>query len=154
MRPDPTLPSDLRELAYGEHLIVWTFRAIATGRWSCPMIRREYDHACGARGGEAMAAIRVFADKAAAQGRRPVSIGRPGMLPMTRDEQLLVALYADAQRGDEAGFLARASWLLARPADEALYRLAWMTATALEDGGHGLGAPLPHAEAEARRACA
>jgi hypothetical protein len=32
VRPDPSLPIDLADLAYGEHLIVWAFRAFAKGR--------------------------------------------------------------------------------------------------------------------------
>ena len=68
MHPDPAARVDLRELGYAEHLIVWTFRAFAVGRWRCPMIEREYRDACGAAGDDARNAVGLFAHAVQARG--------------------------------------------------------------------------------------
>ena len=141
MRPDPSVPCDLRALEYGEHLIVWSFRAILADRWDCDLILREYRHACGDRAEEARGAVRAFVDRIEQQSRRPLTIGRPGSLGMTRDEQQLLAAYSAAQRGDEARFEAHLTWLLARPVDGGFYGFVRTTAEALADRGHHLSDP-------------
>lgn len=138
MRPDPAAPRDLRELDYAEHLIIWSFRAIASGRWECPVIRREYKQAFGARAEQARHAIRILAVEIARRGRRTVALGAAGILGVTRDEQQLLAIYAAAQQADEPRFSAHMAWLLGRPGDPLLYRLARLTAEALAERGHQL----------------
>lgn len=138
MRPDPAAPCDLRELDYAEHLIIWSFRAIVSGRWGGPVIRREYKQACGARAEEAQHAVRIMADEIERRGRRIVALGAAGVLGVTRDEQQILAVYAAAQLADETRFSAHMAWLLGRPGDPLLYRLARETADALAERGHKL----------------
>jgi hypothetical protein len=140
MRPDPAAACDLRELDYGEHLLVWSFRAIAAGRWDCDLIRREYRQACGDSAERARRALHAFAREAAQKARRPIALGRPGILGVTRDEQQLLAAYGAAQAGARARFEAHLAWLIGRAVDPVFYPLARLTASALAERGHGLGA--------------
>lgn len=152
MRPDPALPADLRELGYGEHLVVWGFRAVVSGRGECPVVAREFKAACGELAGEARGALTVFVQQLAAQGRRAVCLAPPGCLTLTRDEQLLTAVFAAAQADDEARLSAHLSWLLAGPASPPFAAAARVVAQALALSGHRLrlaAAPPPPAPDEA-----
>lgn len=139
MRADPNAAGALWELAYADHLIVWSFRAFAVGKWRCAVIEREYRDACGAAAPQAMNSLTVFGLELAVQGRRTIAFARPGLLSLTRDEQLLLALYAAAQAGDRARFDAHLSWLLGRPAVPPFYHAAQVTARALAARGYELG---------------
>ncbi len=147
MRPDASAPSDLRELGYGEHLLVWSFRAVATGRWGCRLIAREYDAAFGPMAELARRGVEVFAGEIERQGRRRVTLGRPSLLCMTRDEQLLLAIYRAAQRCDEDRCAAHLTWLLGCPAGPPFYAAARATAGALALRGHELSPPVGGASA-------
>jgi hypothetical protein len=138
MRPDPDAASDLRALAYADHLLIWTFRAYAVGRWRCAMIEREYRDACGAAAAEARDAVRVFAQASSAQTRRTIVLSRPGVITLTRDEQLLLAVYAAAQNDDAPKCEAHLAWLLARSPGPPLFAAARVTASALLREGHRL----------------
>jgi hypothetical protein len=140
MAPDPLGPADLRELSYGEHLVVWALRAFATGRIQCPTLVREFHSACGDLASEARNAFIVFAQQLAARGRRAVVLATPGSLTLTRDEQIVCALFADAQGGQEARFNARLAYLLGRAAEPPFYAAAAVTAQALGRKGHRIAA--------------
>ena len=144
MHPDPDAATDLRDLTHGEHLVVWTFRAFAAGRRDCPLMAREYRDACGDLAPQARAAAEVFAQHLRLQGRRPVVLGRPGVLTLTRDEQLLLAIFIAAQRGESDRGQAHLTWLLARPAPASFFAAASVVARALAASGHRLGAALAH----------
>lgn len=146
MHPDPEAAMDLRDLAHGEHLVVWTFRAFAAGRRDCPLMAREYRGACGEWAAQARAAMEVFAQQLQLQGRRTVELGRPGVLTLTRDEQLLLAIFTAAQRGAIDRCQAHLTWLLARPAPALFHAAASVVARALAASGHHMGvarAPEP-----------
>lgn len=140
MTPDPLGPSDLRELSYGEHLVVWALRAFAAGRIECPTLVREFRSACGDLAGEARNAFIVFVQQLAARGRRPIVLAAPGCLTLTRDEQIVCALFADAQGGAEARFEARLAYLLGRAAEPPFFAAAGVTARALSLNGHRVAA--------------
>lgn len=140
MAPDPLGPADLRELSYGEHLMVWALRAFAAGRIQCPTLVREFRSACGDLATEARNAFIVFAQQLAARGRRPIVLAAPGRLTLTRDEQIVCALFADAQSGAEARFEARLAYLLGRPAEPPFFAAAGVTAKALSLNGHRIAA--------------
>ncbi|MCC7268203.1 MAG: hypothetical protein IT546_12835 [Caulobacteraceae bacterium] len=140
MTPDPLGPADLRELSYGEHLVVWALRAFAAGRIQCPTLVREFRSACGELAAEARNAFIVFAQQLAARGRRPIVLAAPGCLTLTRDEQIVCALFADAQGGAEARFEARLAYLLGRAAEPPFFAAAEVTARALALNGHRLAA--------------
>ena len=140
MTPDPLGPSDLRELSYGEHLVVWAMRAFAAGRIQCPTLVREFRSACGDLASEARNAFIVFAQQLSARGRRPIVLAAPGCLTLTRDEQIVCALFADAQAGEEGRFAARLTYLLGRAAEPPFFAAAGVTAKALSLNGHRIAA--------------
>ena len=138
MHPDPALPCDLRDLAHGEHLLVWSFRAYAAGRIDCPVVARVWRDACGPLADAARAAFTVFGQQLAVQGRRPVVLAPAGRLTLTRDEQLLLAIFAAAQTGDEARCEAHLTWLLGRRAGPPFVACARVVAHALACHDHRL----------------
>jgi hypothetical protein len=142
LRPDPAAPGDLRDLTYGEHLVIWAMRAFVAGRAECPVVVKEFDSACGALAVEARNAFLVFAQQLALRGRRRIAIGAPGLLTLTRDEQQVAALFADAQAGEEFRFDARLSWLLGRPAEPPFFAAASVAAKALAMAGRKLRSPI------------
>ncbi len=150
MRPDPSLSIDLRDLTYGEHLIVWAFRAFAKGR-DCAIVRKEFDHGCGEHAAEAFGAMRIFVQQLAMLGRRPIVLAPPGCLTVVRDEQLVLCLFAAAQAGDSDRFAAHFRWLAAGPHDPVLERVVRLIATALAQRGHRLRAQAQPAEPDAER---
>lgn len=138
MRPDPALPADLRDLGYGEHLVVWGFRALASGRGDCPVVTREFRQACAHLAAGTRAALAVFVRQLALQGRRPVALAPPGCLTLTRDEQVVVAVFAAAQAQDQPRLDAHLTWLLARPPGPPFAAAASAVAQALALNGHSL----------------
>jgi len=138
VRPDPAAPGDLRELAYGEHLVVWAMRAFVAGRIDCPVIVREFESACGALAVEARTAFLVFAQQLVLRGRRRICVSVPGRLTLTRDEQQIAALFADAQAGEGVRFEARLAYLLGRSAEPPFYAAACVVAQALAMSGRRL----------------
>jgi hypothetical protein len=111
--PCETSPAHLRNLSQGEHMLVWGFRALAFGVGDCPLVRRQYEGACGVTGSEALNALEVFVRELARRGRRKVTLCVPGSYRLSRDEQLIVAIFAAAQAEDYARLEAHLAWLLA-----------------------------------------
>lgn len=87
-------------LSYGEHLLVRSWRNIATGRGCCPLIAREFSRLCGEDAGEVLATFYTFLQALAYAGRRRLQIGYPGYAALTRDERQVLGLIAVAQRDD------------------------------------------------------
>ena len=111
--PCETTPAHLRDLSQGEHMLVWGFRAMAFGVGACPLVRRQYERACGVMGSEALGALQVFVRELARRGRRKVTLWAPGSYRLSRDEQLIVAIFAAAQMEDYTRLEAHLAWLLA-----------------------------------------
>ena len=144
MRPDPFLSIDpdsidLGDLLYGEHLIVWAFRTFARGR-DCPIVRREFDHGCGERAGEAFAAMRVFVQQWALQGRRTIVLAPPGGLDLARDEATMLGVFAAVQAGDGTSFDGRYRLLTGGPPNPIVERAVTLVAEAMRARGHRLRA--------------
>lgn len=137
MRPDPSFPVDLSDLAYGEHLLLWAFRTFARGR-ECVIVRREFDHGCGEHAVEAYNAMRLFVQQLAIRGRRSIVLAPPGCLTVVRDEHLMLCLFASAQVGDSERFAAYFRSLAAAPYDPVLERVARIVVSALGLLGHRL----------------
>jgi hypothetical protein len=148
VRSDPSFPIDLGDLLYGEHLIVWAFRTFARGR-DCPIVRREFDHGCGERAGEAFAAMRVFVQQWAMRGRRPIVLAPPGGQGLARDEQTMLGLFAAAQAGDGAGFASHFRLLTGGPPNPIVERAATLVAGAMRTRGHRLRDFAPMAPKDA-----
>lgn len=111
--PCETTPAHLRDLTQGEHMLVWGVRAMAFEVGACPLVRRQFERACGMAGFEALNALEVFVRELARRGRRKVTLCVPGSYRLSRDEQLVVAIFAAAQAEDYARLEAHLAWLLA-----------------------------------------
>lgn len=150
IRPDPRGPTDLRQLTFSEHLIVWTFRAFASGRWECPMVAAAYrEGAAGAAGDEAFLRVCELAREIGVGARREITFGRPGLMMVTRDEQLLLAVLAGALQRDGARMAAHLTWLMARTPSEGAVAVGLAAGAALRGTGHWL--PPAQADAPDRR---
>ncbi len=139
--PDPLAPSRLDELTQGEHILLWAFRVLAIGVHDCGLIQRQFDEACGPVGVEALAALTVFVHELGRGGRRKVTLAAPGSLCITRDEQLVLALFAAAQAEDYARLEAHLVWLLASEPRSPFAAAACLTAQVLGMNGYVLRAP-------------
>jgi hypothetical protein len=133
-----SIPADIRALTFGEHLVVWGFRAFVIGRGECPVVQRAFEEACAPMGREALNAYAVFVQQLAYRGRRKIIVARPGCFGLTTDEQLVLALFAAAQAGAHDRLEAHLTWLLARLPVPPLAAAVGLIAQALAFNGHGL----------------
>ncbi|MES2897555.1 MAG: hypothetical protein V4759_16155 [Pseudomonadota bacterium] len=145
--PEPTALARLDELSQGEHMLLWAFRALAIGARDCRLIHRQFEDACGAAGAEALAALTVFVRELALNGRRRITVAAPGSRCVTRDEQLILALFAAAQAEDYARLEAHLAWLLAGEPRPPFAAAACLTAQALGMNGYLLRLPAVEAPA-------
>lgn len=144
-----TSPTDLRHLRYVEHFTVWLFRTSVACSPGCRMIHREFKHAFGTRVEEA---ARVFEQVllCLSKGVRPITMGRPGHIELTHDEQSLLALFAAAQADDEARFRAHACWLMGHGRIESLYEYARLLGDILRERGLQFRTPARETDIVAR----
>lgn len=152
----PDAPDRLCALTHGEHLLLWAFRASAFGAGGCTLVRRAFEDGCGAMGPEALNALRVFVRELALQGRRRVRLCAPGSARLTRDEQLVLAVFAAAQVEDYARMEAHLAWLAGAEPPPAFAAIACMVAEAFAMNGLVLrppqaAAPPPAADAAPAR---
>lgn len=147
-QPDPAAPDRLEDLLQGEHMVLWAFRAIAMGAPDCRLIRRQFDVACGPAGSEALAALNVFVRELGLNGKRRVTLAAPGSARLTRDEQLILALFAAAQAEDYGRLEAHLAWLLADAPRRPFAAAACLTAQALGMNGFLLRLPVTEAAPE------
>ena len=138
---DPAAPTRLDDLSQGEHMLLWAFRALAVGVRDCRLITRQFDDACGPTGPEALAALSVFVRELGLDGRRKVTLAAPGSLCITRDEQLVLAIFAAAQAEDYIRLEAHLAWLLADQTRPPFAAAACLTAQALGMNGYVLRLP-------------
>jgi len=108
------------EFGYPEHLLVWTWRRIATGRAGCPLIAAEFTDACGDDAGEVFATFCTFLRALAHSGRGGLRVGPPGCRAITADERRLLTLIAAAQTNERTLFAAHLCWLARAEHREAL----------------------------------
>jgi hypothetical protein len=142
---EPSMPvaPGVLGLSYGEHLLIWSIRRMATGRASCPLIAREFVDGCGAQAEQAMAAFAAFFAILARGGRRRLVVAPPGAVGLSTDERLLLAIFAAAQAGAAARLRAHLAWV-ARPQEQSrLEAAATVVAMALALNGHRLPFPAP-----------
>ncbi|MES2343854.1 MAG: hypothetical protein V4597_19465 [Pseudomonadota bacterium] len=131
----------LPDLTHGERLLLFGFRALAYELGACPLVRRAFHQACGAAGAETLNALEVFVRELARHGRRRVTLGVPGSLPLSRDEQLILALFAAAQAEDYPRLEAHLAWLLADPPRPPFAAAACLVAQAFSFNGLVLRVP-------------
>lgn len=130
-----TAPKRLHDLTQGEHLLLWGFRATALGKGDCRIVRRTYDMSCGFAGLEALAAIGVFLRELKRRGRREVALAVPGTYELTRDEQLILAVFAAAQAEDYPRMEAHLVWLTGQSVQPPFGAAACLVAQALAMNG-------------------
>jgi hypothetical protein len=113
------------------------------------MIHREFKHAFGTRVEEA---ARVFEQVllCLSKGVRPITMGRPGHIELTHDEQSLLALFAAAQADDEVRFRAHACWLMGHGRIELLYEHARLLGNILRERGLQFRTPAQETDIVAR----
>jgi hypothetical protein len=148
---DPNVSANVLGLTYAEHLIVWSLRRLAVGRLHCPLVAREFAEACGAEAGQALAAFRVLLWTLGGSGRRRLTVGPPGLLDLSRDEELLLAVFAAAQMGEEDRLRAHLAWLYGSGDTARLEAAVRVVACTLAEKGHRLRLPEP-AQAAVRKA--
>jgi hypothetical protein len=128
-------------LSYGEHLLVWSWRRIITGRGDCPLIAREFLQLCGEDAAEVLATFYTFLQALACAGRRRLQVGYPGCSALTADERQMLVLIAVAQRHDAARLQAHLQIIARAALRPALAIAARALGTALNE--HDLRLPLP-----------
>lgn len=139
MRPAFSGPIPLRDLTYGEHLLVWTYRTTLRGE-ACPLVRHEFKYACGEAAGVAFAAMGDFVRQLRAQASRSILAPAPGRLNINDDEIALLTAFAAIQRGDQALFLVQLRRMAGGPVQPALLAPARTVAQTLLAGGHAIRA--------------
>ncbi|WP_443749302.1 hypothetical protein [Asticcacaulis solisilvae] len=103
-------PSDLRQLRYSDHFLVWSIRTSLTCCTQCRTLVREMDRAFGPLSEAGQCGLTIFL-KAMGQGKRVIRIGRPGHIELTQDEKSFLALFEALQAGDRDRAAAHARWL-------------------------------------------
>jgi hypothetical protein len=124
----PDAPDRLCALTRGEHMLLWAFRASAFGGGRCGLVRRQFEDSCGPNGPEAINALLVFVRELALKGRRTVSICAPGSHRLSRDEQLVLAVFAAAQAEDYRRMEAHLAWLVGGEPSHAFGAIACLIA--------------------------
>jgi hypothetical protein len=110
--PAADAPALLGDLTRGEHMLLWAFRAEVCSAGDGGIVRRQFEQACGVVGGEALNALIVFVRELARRGRRRIGLRPPGAYRLSRDEQLVLAVFAAAQAQDYARMEAHLTWLV------------------------------------------
>lgn len=128
-------------LADGERLLVLSLRRLATQGHPSPLVARDFTDACGADAAEVLMTFRAFLGVLAYGGRRRLSVGDPGCLRLTSDEQRLLTLVAVAQDGDDAWLDTHLCWLVRAGFRRQLALAAQTLAAELAD--HEVRLPLP-----------
>ncbi|HVJ51835.1 MAG TPA: hypothetical protein VM689_05200 [Aliidongia sp.] len=125
---------------YGEHLLVWSWRRLAS-ELDAALIGREFAGVCGEDTGEVIATFCNFLEALDFAGRRKLTVGSPGSLALSPDERLALSLLGAAQADMPALFEARLRWLARPEARPALAIATGALATALSVNGLHLARP-------------
>jgi hypothetical protein len=115
--------TEAREFGYGGHLLVWSWRRIASGRAHCPVMARQFARACGEDAAEVLLTFHTFLKALAFAARRQLAIGAPCALAITPDERRILTLIAAAQ-AEMPGLFEAHLRALARPERRHVLQLA------------------------------
>ena len=131
-----------RQLARGEQLMLWGFRAIALGHTDCPALRRTLHGALGLAAEEAFAGLFVAVRMLGWCSRRRLGLHAPGCDGVSADERLLLELFAEAQQalidGDEDEVRHRLGTLVDEQLVDSLLITLQSAACLLEVNGYDL----------------
>jgi len=101
------------ELGFGANLMLWGFRASATGRSRCWLIEQGFRKAMGDRGKETLNHLRLLAAEIGLAGHRKITLIPTPCRLVTEDELGLVAAMSAATTEDRATCKHYVSWLMA-----------------------------------------
>ncbi len=107
----PSMVGAVPPFGHAEHLLIWSWRRIATGRSGCPLMLGEFAAACGEDGPEVFVTFCIFLKALAVASRRPFVTGVPGSLAITDDERQVLTLLAAAQTQSPMLLEAHLRWL-------------------------------------------
>lgn len=127
-------PSDLRQLRYTEHFLVWSIRTSLTCCTQCRTLVTEMDRAFGPLSDAGQCGLKIFLN-AMGQGKRTIRIGRPGHIELTQDEKSFLALFEALQAGDRDRAAAHARWLAGSDAIQDICLAAGVLARLLAQRG-------------------
>jgi len=136
---------------YAEHLLIWSWRRIATGRVECPVMAKEFTDACGDDAQEVFATFCTFLKTLGFSSRRRLNMRAPGWPTMTADERRILTLLAAAQAGDCALLEAHLCWLTRPHRRHELQIAVCAFATALAASNLVLSLPAPSPPASRER---
>jgi hypothetical protein len=134
-----------------ERMLLYAVRRMAAGGDRCPATRREFAGMLGPLAEETLAAFRCFFWTLAAFGRRRLAVGFPGAGTISRDERLLLVVFAAAQLGEDDRLGAHLSFLGGGADHRFLAATATVVAKALAAAGHRLPLPAPVPPAATKR---
>ena len=141
----PTL--QLRHLAPGEQLTLWSVRAIALGHAECPTLQRAFHVVLGSAAEEAFTALFLAVRTLGWCARRRLRLHAPGCENVSADERLLLELFAAARQagvdGDEAWVRRRLHDLIEPRLMEGLLMALQEATSALEVNGYPMEAEAP-----------
>ncbi len=129
---------------YGEHLLVWSWRRIASGRGHCPVLAKEFADACGEDANEVLLTFSTFLKAWAFASRRQLVIGAPDAFTVSPDERRALSLLAAAQAEEPAMLEAHLRWIASPDKRSTLAIAAGALATALS--ANDIRLALPTAE--------
>jgi hypothetical protein len=146
-KTDDTLAAGGKALAPGlslaERMLICGLRRMASGGDRCPATRREFAETLGPLAEDALAAFRCFFWTLAAFGRRRLAVSFPGAGAVSRDERLLLAVFAAAQAGAADRLSAHLRFLAGGADHRFLAATATVVGKALAAAGHHLTLPPP-----------
>jgi hypothetical protein len=140
------------ELDPTEHMLLWSFRAMAIGRGDCPMLRAVFQEACGPLADQALTALFVLVKQLGWRGRRGLRLHAPGCRAISGDEMLVLAAFSAAQEAQAGGdgwrLTERLSRLMGAAPEASMEASAKMVGYLLALNGRRL--PSRNAEVDAR----
>ncbi len=74
----PALPRQLGDLNPAEHLLIWSFRAMAVGHGDCPALGQTFERLCGPMGQAALQAHFILVRMIGMGARRQMRVLTPG----------------------------------------------------------------------------
>ncbi len=131
----------LPQLGTGAGMALLGFRAAAGGNTQCCVLQRCFSTAFSGDAVPILSDFHVLAHILGQEGRRRVSLSRPGVARLTPDEISIVAMLSSAQRGDTFARDAHLSWLLARRPARAFSRIVEQIADRFAYSGLEIKAP-------------
>lgn len=131
----------LPELGIGAGFALWGFRGCALRCSGCCAMIQGFERAFGEEAGTVLSGMRTLVRAIGYDGRRKVTLSKPGCARVTADEISIAAMFAAAQTHNTAARDAHLVWLLARQPSQELSDLATRIADSFVRAGLRIVAP-------------